>query len=397
MPLRLVGLGVVTVAVLATSRPAMAADAAPTFTKDVAPILFEKCVSCHRTGEMGPMPLTSFAEARPWVRAIRAAVSARVMPPWLSDDPVGTFSNDPRLTDSQIATIQRWADLGSPEGPVRDLPTLPALADGWRMGTPDVVLDGGAFTVAAQPRSVYGDIDIATTFREDRYITSAEVRPGNKAYTHHANVLVKDDAIGQARIASYSPGGGAKTYPAGVAKLLPKGATLNLDMHYNPGGQSRVDPGTRIALSFAKSQVRQIAITAQSSNNQIDIPAGEANYERVGRPFEFKEDSHILTFNPRMNERGKDIRYTLVYPDGTRKQLLSIPKWNYGWVFSYVLAEPVAAPRGSRLEAVAHWDNSAANKFNPDPAARVPFGPEILNAYFEYTIDAQDLTRTTQN
>jgi hypothetical protein len=382
---------------LAIGVPASAAPAEhPSFAKDVAPILYEKCVACHRAGEVGPMPLTTYAEARPWARAIKTAVTTRVMPPWLADGEHGAFANDPRLTDDQITTIARWADQGAPEGNPADMPKLPALADGWRMGTPDVVYDGGKYDVAAQPRSVYGDIMIPTTFAEDRYIASAEVRPGNRAYTHHANVLIKDDTAGQARIASYSPGAGAKSYPAGVAKLIPKGATLNLDMHYNPKGEPRVDPGTKIAIQFAKGPIRQIAITAQSGTNQIDIAPGDANYERVGRPFVFAEDSHILTLNPRMNERGKDFRYTLVYPDGTSRVLLNLPKWNYGWVFTYVLSEPVAAPKGSRIETVAHWDNSAANKLNPDPSVRVPFGPEIMNGYFEYVVDRQDLTRSTQ-
>jgi len=395
MRLQMMGLGLAAVVVGAV--PALAAGAEkPTFAKDVAPILFEKCVSCHRAGEVGPMPLTSFTEVRPWVRAIRAAVTSRAMPPWLADDKPGKFSNDPRLTAEEIATIANWADQGSPEGQSQDLPQLPALADGWRMGTPDIVYDGGKFDVAAEPRSVYGDLPIKTNFTEDRYIAVAEVRPGNRPYTHHANVLIKDDS-GQARVASFSPGAGAKSYPPGVAKLIPKGAELNLDMHYNPGGQPRVDPGTKVGLIFAKGPIRQIAITAQSGTNQLDIPPGDANYERVGRPFEFKEDSHILALIPRMNERGKDFKYTLVYPDGTRKVLLNIPKWNYGWVFSYVLAEPVAAPKGSRLETVAHWDNSAANKLNPDPKARIGFGPEIMNGYFEYVVDAQDLTRSTQD
>lgn len=395
MQLRQIGLSLVAVSVSASG--AMAAGAGtPTFARDVAPILFEKCAGCHRPGEIGPMPLTSFAEVRPWARAIKTAVAGRAMPPWPADAPAGTFVNDPRLTADQIDTIAQWADQGAPEGNPADLPALTALADGWRMGTPDVVFDAGRFEVAAQPRSVYGDIPIKTSFPEDRYIAVAEVRPGNKAYTHHANVLIKDDS-GQARVASYSPGAGAKSYPAGVAKLIPKGGELNLDMHYNPQGQARVDPGTKVGIIFATGPVRQIAITAQSGTNQLDIPPGDASYERAGRPFEFKEDSHILALMPRMNERGKDFRYTLVYPDGTRKELLNIPKWNFGWVFSYVLAQPVAAPKGSRLETIAHWDNSAANKFNPDPTARVGFGPEIMNGYFEYVLDAQDLTRQTQN
>ena len=366
----------------------------PTFSKDVAPIVFAKCVSCHRADGIGPMPLTSFAEARPWVRAIRAAVSSRTMPPWLADGERGMFANDARLSTDEVETMVRWIDSEAPEGDRRDLPSLPKLADGWSMGTPDIVLTPGSVNVASAPRSVYADLPVPTNFTEDRYVSVAEVRIGGPGFTHHANLLLKDDE-GTARVASYSPGAGAKSYPPGVAKLVPKGATLNLNMHYNPKGETRVDPGSRVGLIFAKGPVRQIAITAESGTNDLNIPAGDANYERIGKPFVFTEDSHILSLMPRMNERGKDFRYTLVYPDGRSRLLLNIPKWNYGWVLTYVLSESIAVPKGSRLETVAHWDNSSGNKFNPDATARIPFGPEIMNGYFEYTLDAQDLTKQT--
>ena len=388
-------LGVV-VAVMSAPAIALGADTPPTFAKDVAPIVFSKCIACHRAGEIGPMPLTSFAEARPWARAIRTAVLSKAMPPWLADAGHERYANDPSLSSAEIDTIVKWVDSGAPEGNPADLPRLPALADGWRMGTPDVVLLPGPHEVAASGRSVYGDLPVPTSFPADRYVSAAEVRIGGPAFTHHANLLLKEEQ-GSARIASYSPGAGAKSYPDGVAKLIPKGATLTLNMHYNPKGQPRTDPGSRIALQFAKGPVRQIAITAESGTNQLDIPPGDANYERIGKPFVFEQDSHILTLMPRMNERGRDFRYTLVLPDGTSRVLLNIPKWNYGWVFTYVLEQPLAAPKGSRLETIAHWDNSAGNKLNPDPAARIPFGPEIMNGYFEYVVDAQDLTRSTQN
>jgi hypothetical protein len=260
-----VGLGL-----LMSGRPLAAAEAV-TFTKDVAPILYERCVSCHRNGEVAPMALTSFAEVRPWIRAIRLAVVSKSMPPWLADGPHGVYSNDPRLSDAQIDTIVRWVDAGAPEGNPASLPALPPLAAGWQMGAPDLILSPGPFEVAAQPRSVYGDLFIPTNFSEDWYVKVAEVRPGNRAYTHHANVLVKDETGMTHRVASYSPGAGAKSYPPGVAKVIPKGATLNLDMHYNPKGEPRVDPGTSIGLIFATEKVRQVALTAQSGTNEIDI------------------------------------------------------------------------------------------------------------------------------
>ena len=400
---RLVAGGCAALALMAVSglrvsgqQTAAPADHAVTFNKDVAPILFAHCASCHRDGEIGPMPLTSYAEARPWARAIQREVESKAMPPWLADPQYGEFANDPRLSANEISTIARWAGGSAAEGARADLPALLPLATGWRMGTPDIVLTpDGPFAIAANPRSVYGDLPIPTHFDRDQYVQTAEVRPGNPEVTHHANLMLTDAHGVTNRVASYSPGAGAKSYPPGVAKLIPKGATLNLNLHFNPRGAASVDPGTAIGLVFARDPVRQIAMTAESGTNVIDIAPGDANYERVGKPFVFQQDSHILTVMPRMNERGKDFRYTLVYPDGTSIIVLSIPAWNHGWVFTYALKEPIAAPKGSRLETVAHWDNSARNKRNPDPAVRVPFGPEIMNGYFEYVIDSQDLRHTS--
>ena len=382
------------VVVAALALPRLVTADTPTFSKDVAPILFKNCATCHRAGEIGPMPLTTFAEARPWARAIRAAVATRTMPPWGADPAIGQFANDPRLSQKDVDTIAAWADGGAPEGDRRDLRALPPFTTGWQIGTPDVVLTAAPFDVKPTARSVYNDAPLPTSFGADRFVREAEVRLGAPAITHHANAFVQEPG-GRARVASYSPGTGGKVYPPGVAKLIPKGTTLLLNVHYNPNGQNGHDPGTRVGLKFATEPVRKVAITDDSSNNAIDIPPGEANYELAGAPFVFDVDSHLLTFTPRMNERGKDITYTLVRPDGTRQVLLRVPKFSYAWVFTYVLAEPVAAPKGSRLETIAHFDNSAANRHNPDPTARVRFGVEILNAYFEYTLDAQDLTRRT--
>jgi hypothetical protein len=370
-----------------------AGASAPTFSKDVAPIIFNSCTSCHRPGEMAPMPLTSYKDIRPWVRAIRLAVESRAMPPWGADPSIGEFSNDPRLSASQVDTILRWADTGAVEGNPADLPALPRFAGGWQMGKPDAVFTMQAFDIPPSTRSVQEDFLIPTSFGEDKFVRSAEVRPAARGVTHHANVYVREDGNSE-RVASYSPGAGGKSYPPGVAKLIPKGTTLTLNMHYNPKGRPGHDPGTTIGLQFAKEPIRQVAITAQSGNGQLDIPPGEANYELIGRPFVFEEDSHLLTLTPRMNERGKDFRYTLVYPDGTSRVLLFVPRFNHGWVFTYALKEPIAAPKGSRIETIAHWDNSAHNKFNPDPAARIRFGLEIMNGYFEYTLDGQDLLRS---
>ena len=227
------------------------------------------------------------------------------------------------------------------------------------------------------------------TFNEDAYVERMEVVPSNRAVTHHAIVSVREGASSY-RIGGYQPGGAITTYPRGMVRLIPKGSTLNLNMHYNPTGKPESDK-TTIALVLVKEPARdmQVVMTAMSGTRALDIPAGAANYEAKGNAYLFEQDGHIVSLLPRMNERGKDYKYTLTYPDGRSTVLLSVPKFNPDWQPSYVLKTPIAAPKGSRIETLAHYDNSAGNKYNPDPTARVPYGPEIMNGYFDYTVDRQ--------
>ena len=371
---------------------AAAPAAGPTFTRDVAPILFNNCASCHRTGEMAPMPLTSFDEVRPWAKAIRKAVTSREMPPWGADPGHSEFANDPSLSAAQIKTTADWVDAGATEGDRKDLPALPKFTDSWKIGTPDVVLSmPSVYDIPSGGPRILQDFPIETTFAEDKYIEVAEVIPGKRSHTHHAIVSVNDGS-GSSRVASYLPGGPTSPLPKGVVKLIPKGAAINLNMHYNPTGVAAKDGDTKIGFRFAKGPVEKVAITAITGTRALEIPAGAPNYEAIGNPYVFKEDSHIISFLPRMNERGKDFTYTLVLPDGTRTVVLKVSKFDDVWQPSYLLKTAIAAPKGSRLESVAHYDNSAGNKRNPDPTKLIKYGPEIMNGYFDFTVDKQSLT-----
>ena len=361
---------------------------AVTFSRDVAPILNKNCVSCHRPGEIAPMSLTSFQTTRPWAKSIRKAVADRAMPPWYADPTHGEFANDPRLSDADVATLLAWVDSGAAEGNPRDLPAPLVTADGWTLGTPDLIVSmtAPAQVPASGPRIIADYAINPLEFREDTYIERMEVLPSNRTVTHHAIVNVKD-GTGTQRIGGYQPGGATTTYPAGLVRMIPKGASLALNMHYNTTGTPQEDT-TKIGLVLARGRIDKVVRTALSGTRQLDIAPGAANYEAVGTPYLFGEDMHIVSLLPRMNDRGKDFRYTLVYPDGRSVVLLIVPKFNPDWQPSYVLKQAVAAPKGSRLETVAHFDNSAANKNNPDATQRVVFGPEIMNGYFDFTVDA---------
>jgi hypothetical protein len=406
--------------------------AAPvTYSKDVAPILYKNCVVCHRPGEVAPMSLLSYKETRPWARSIREVVIERRMPPWLADPHYGEFSNDRRLSQQEIDTIVGWVDGGAKEGDVKDLPPAPKFpAEGWKFGTPDVEL---AMTVEASVPAdgvvAYRHFVVPTNFTEDKYVQYAEIKRGDPSVVHHVIVSVREPGQGplppageinigaaasregEARSAQ-QPGqaGGRSNNPDGMlvgwapgmsplilrpgqAKLIKKGSVLIFQMHYTTNGQASKDR-TSVGLYFAKGPIEKRVITTGAVSRNLVIPPGEPNYESKAS-FTFKDDSHIVSFMPHMHVRGKDFEYRLVYPDGTSKVLLKVPRYDFNWQLTYFTKEPIAAPKGSRIECVAHHDNSERNKYNPDPSKEVRWGPqtweEMMIGWFDYTVDSQNL------
>ena len=399
-----------------------------TFSKDVAPIIFNKCASCHRPGEGAPMELLSYKQVRPWAKSIRQVVVDRQMPPWFADPAHGDFLNDRRLTESEIATISSWVDTGAKEGNPAELPKLPAFPEaGWTIGKPDVILSmTEEFAVPDAGVVPYKYFAIPTNFTEDKYVQMAQIRRGEPSVIHHVIVTVQEPnelgvASGEIRngerldpeaatrnsaanrrnadgmLVGWAPGMSPLILKPGQAKLVKKGSTLVFQMHYTTTGVAAKDR-TSVGLVFAKSPIEKRVITAGASARALVIPAGDPNYKSTSS-FTFREDSHIVSFMPHMHLRGKDFEYKLVYPDGTSKVLLSVPKYDFNWQLSYFLKQPVAAPKGSRLECVAHHDNSDKNKFNPDPSKEVRWGPqtweEMMIGWFDYTLDDQDLRKVT--
>lgn len=398
-------------------------NAAVTFSKDIAPIIQKNCQVCHRPGEVAPMSFMNFKEVRPWARAIREKVVSREMPPWFADPKHGEFSNDCRLSQREIDTIVAWVESGSAEGDPKDLPPSPHYTEGWQVGKPEVVLPMTVeFNVPAEGVVPYKYFAVPTNFAEDRYVQIAEIRPGDRAHVHHVIVSVRypgqgpDLPAGEINLAARQASAGAQARSAedsdgrlvgwapgeaplilrdGQAKLIRKGSTLIFQVHYTTNGVVGRDR-TSVGLIFSKAPVEKRVITAAAVARNLVIPPGEPNYESTAT-FTFKEDSHIDSLHPHMHVRGKDFKYTLVYPDGTSKVLLSVPRFDFGWQLTYVFREEVAAPKGSRLEVIAHHDNSAKNKFNPDPTATVRWGDqtwdEMMIGYLDYTIDKQDLRK----
>jgi hypothetical protein len=420
-------------AIGATSGSAVSAQSAaatPTFSKDVAPILNKHCVNCHRPGDIAPMSLQSYADARPYVSSIRRKVSEGTMPPWHAEAPVGTFKNDRRLTAAEKNTIVAWATNGAPEGNPSDLPPAPTFAAGWSIGKPDVVLTmTKSYDVPATGEIPYQYFELPTNFTEDKWVQAIEIRPGALSVVHHILAFASEPgaprrapafipraaggaatslplaggapgAAAQARpaaaaaggapqaapaaprlgggrgalIATTAPGTNAMVFEPGQALLLRAGAVVSFQIHYTASGKPASDQST-IGFIFAKEPPKQEVQTNAFVNALFAIPAGEANHQ-VDSAIEFTADSHVLAIFPHTHVRGKDWEYRLVYPDGRSEVVLAVPHYDFNWQTYYEFAKPLAVPKGARLEARAHYDNSTGNKSNPNPNIVVRWGEQ---------------------
>ncbi len=395
----------------------------PTFSKEVAPILFKNCASCHRPGDIAPMSLLSYEAARPWAKSIREKVASGTMPPWHATQPLGTFSNDRRLSAKEKDTLILWADGGAPKGDPKDLPPAPKFADGWEIGTPDAIVSmPREFEVKESGTIAYQFFEAPTNFNEDKWIQAIEVRPGVRSVVHHVLVFCREpgaarrpsgfaqvvpnlggfgrghdgatsreQALPGALIATTAPGTNAMTFKPGTAMRIKAGAVLAFQVHYTANGTVTKDQ-TSVGVIFAKQTPKQEVRNSAFVNPLFLIPPGADN-QQVDSAIQFSEDVHIWALFPHTHLRGKSWEYRLVYPDGRVEVVLSVPKYDFNWQTYYVFAKPLAVPKGSRLEATAHYDNSTGNKWNPDPKVAVRWGPqtweEMQYSGITYSVDDQ--------
>jgi hypothetical protein len=367
---------------MASAAAATAAET-PTFSKDVAPIFYEHCAECHRPAMFAPMSLMSYDEARPWLRSIKQRVVARTMPPWGSDQPHGVFKNDPRLSDAEVATIVAWIDGGAPKGDDRDLPARPQFAEGWTIGKPDAVFAmTEEFKIPASGTIEYQYIRIPVNLPEDRWMQAIEIKPGARAHVHHVlaytqpagEPIRESGALGPTNLGGVTPNKPGMVYPPGVARLLRGKSDLILQIHYTTNGTEAIDR-TEVGIIFAKEPPKQVAAGGMALNPRFVIPAGDPAYE-VRAVQTLARDTVLTTLTPHMHVRGKDMTYIAHYPDGTSETLLSVPRYDFNWQITYELAEPKVLPKDTRIEVIAHYDNSPGNKYNPDPTKDVRWGDQ---------------------
>ncbi len=359
--------------------PAIAATTtpAPTFHKDVEPILQKRCQMCHRAGEAAPMALMTYEQARPWAKAIRTSVITGKMPPWTADPHYGKFTNDLSLSPAEKQTLVAWVDGGAPEGNEADAPKPAAFTEGWRIPKPDVVFEmPQEFEVPAKGVIDYQYIPVPTHFTEDKWVQMAEVRPGDRSLVHHSIVVI-DDGTGvnnEEYLAGYAPGSEPQIWRPGEARLVKAGSTLVFQMHYAATGKAGRDR-TKIGLVFAKKPVTERLVAMQVMDPMLAIPPGNGNF-RVDASLTIKHPVKLAGMRAHMHLRGKSFQFRAVYPNGDTEILLDIPKYDFNWQPYYYLETPKLLPAGTRIECTAYFDNSANNPFNPDPAALVRWGPQ---------------------
>ena len=416
---------------------ATSATASPTFTKDIAPIFFERCAQCHRPGDVAPMSLLDYKSARPWAKAIRQAVLTRKMPPWFADPQYGHFANDPRLTPREMETIQAWVDSGAKEGDPKDLPRAPSFVEGWHLGQPDLIVDIGEEYKVQPNQDVYEHFVVPTNLKEGVWIRAAELKPGNRRVVHHAHVnpVAGADQAGPATIAamnsidrylehdgkltrirmdapvlndacpadapnlpyirgaqegalaSFLPGREPDVFADGSAKWIPPGTKLEFSIHYARLPAAGETDRTSVGLYFAPGPPARVLHRMDLRNFFFLIPAGSPAHE-VKRCYTFEKDKLLLSITPHMHFRGKDVRYEITRPDGKHEVLLQIPKYDFNWQQVYRLRDPLLIQKGSVLTITAHFDNSANNPANPDPGQVIRWGDkseeEMLSNYLEW-------------
>ena len=383
-----------------------------TYSNQIARILQQRCVECHRDGEIAPFPLIDYDEVAGWAAMIDEVVSENRMPPWHAHPDHGRFSNDRRLTADEKQLIARWAAAGAPEGDPRDLPEPVEYTSGWQLPQqPDVVIAmrDKPFDVPADGVVRYQYFTVDPGFEEDRWVTGAEIVPGNRAVVHHVLVYVRppksresEAAGGGEHLVGYVPGLRARPLPDGMAKLIPAGSKLVFQVHYTPIGTPQQDL-THLGLVFADpADVDHVVVTTRASTgNKLRIPPRDGNFRTEATTPAAPQDVQLLSLMPHMHLRGKSFRYEARYPDGRTEVLLDVPNYDFNWQTAYLLSELKTLPAGTRVHAVAHFDNSSHNLNNPNPDVEVRWGDqswnEMMIGYFDIAVPLPNGAAATGN
>jgi mono/diheme cytochrome c family protein len=383
-------------------------NAAPvTFTKDVAPIVWDNCVKCHRPGEVAPFALMSYKDVKKHASQIADVTETHYMPPWKPEAGHGDFVGERRITEAQMKTIQAWVKQGEPEGDRALLPPLPKFATGadgaaWELGPPDMIVKmPKPFTVQAEGRDEFRSFVIPLNLPEDKYVTAVEFRPSNRKVVHHALIFL--DSSGKAReldgadgqpgwskgagglgftpsggLGGWSPGVTPRPLPDGLGRPIPKGSDIVFQMHFHPSGKPEVEQST-LGIYFNKTLPDKITISFPKPSRPINIPPGEKNYV-LDDSFVVPSDVTLVGIFPHAHLLCKEVKVDATLPDGTVKPLIWIKDWDWNWQDMYLYKEPVHIPARTKVSLHYVYDNSTDNIHNPTtPPKRVTWGEQTTD------------------
>ncbi len=401
-----------------SSKPAIKVPAKPTYATDVAKIINDRCVECHRPGEVGPFSLVKFEDAKKWSQMIAATTGSRRMPPWKAKEGYGSFKHENRLSETEIATLKVWADQGAPRGAKEKEPKPPTFSGGeWTLGKPDTIIEPErAYNLAPEGEDVYRNFVIPTNFAEPRFVRAIDVKPGNSKVVHHVIMFLDERGasdklvagttdgqpgyIGQGggvgfipsgSLGGWAPGIRATYLNEGTAYRINPGTRLVMQVHYHKSGKPETDK-TRVALYFAKEAPEREMKLNWLFNFAVNIPAGEKAY-KMRKEYVYREDVTIHQTMPHMHLLGRDMKSWFELPDGTVKPLVHVDDWDFNWQLNYSLKEPLKLPKGTKQIVEATYDNSSDNPHNPNnPPKRVTWGEETNDEMFlmvtAYTFDS---------
>jgi len=431
-PVAILGAFVAALASLPLSAQAPSPQAgSPTFNKDVAPILQRSCQKCHRPGSMAPMSFLTYEDVRPWVRSIRQKVAAREMPPWYIDRTVGIrkFDNDPSLSDEEVATITKWADNGAARGNPADLPAPVKFNDEdiWHIGKPDLVVKSTEHHIPATGSDWWGDYIVDTGLTEDRYLKAVETKPssGAKTVVHHAvTYLIQDESGSDELIGGggsteggflneYAVGKNGDVFPEGTGRLVKAGSKIRFNMHYHSNGEAKVDQSEIALVFYPKGYVPKYYIQSAHTGDteDLDIPAGQDNVRSDGYT-RLTKNARITSFQPHLHNRGKAQCMEAIYPDGHQEMMSCVNDYKFGWHIVYNYSEDVQPllPANTILHVISWHNNTASNRYNPDPRNWAGFGQRSIDDMsfawvnyiwltdqdFKQQVEQRRATRTTQ-
>jgi len=397
-------LGAMGLALVAAPAAAQQPTSPVTFTKDIAPIFQKACESCHRKDSLGPMSLVTYEEARPWARSIKARVAARQMPPWHIDKSVGIqhFENDRSLTDAQIATIAKWVDAGAPKGEMKDMPAPVKWPneEAWNLtslfGEPDLIIKSPQWKQPGLGQDAWYKPVVETGLTEPRWVRGIEIRPGTlkgRKITHHALAHLQqeepgktaDEDSGAGLFMEWAVGKQGEIMRENSGKLMLPGSRIAFDIHYHSVGEDITDNVELGIYFYPKGQEPKYRQTLalyssiQGGNRNLDIPP---NSVVVTQNFHvMRKSGRLENYQPHMHLRGKAMSLEAILPSGQTQMISMVSEYDFQWMSNYVYADDVAPllPKGTIIRVTSWYDNTTANKSNPDPNQWVGWGDRTVD------------------